>query len=175
MEFLAERVRTLLQASPYHFAYDEVDAAMASGWGNSLIDLQERIAALRAVRHEPDFLSIIDSAKRIANITGEGSTGTVKSSLFHDPAEKRLGDLADLVGQQIDELVGQRHYANALESFAGMAPELENFFQQVMVMVDDEDLRENRRALLRKVGDSVRKIADVTRIVVDRSEYSSRG
>ena len=52
-----------------------------------------------------------------------------------------------------------------------MAPELERFFDDVMVMVDDSSVRGNRMSLLRKVGNAVLKIGDLTKIVVDRSEY----
>ena len=52
-----------------------------------------------------------------------------------------------------------------------MAPELEKFFKDVMVMVDDEAVRRNRIALLQKVGGAVLAIADVTKIVVDRRDY----
>src|SRR5207248_5713904 len=48
----------------------------------------------------------------------------------------------------------------SLQSFAGMAPELEKFFDDVMVMVDDNIIRKNRMSLLRKVGDSARRIAE---------------
>jgi glycyl-tRNA synthetase beta chain len=68
-------------------------------------------------------------------------------------------------------MVAERDYRRALESFAAMAPELETFFDEVMVMVDDPAVRSNRMSLLRKVGNAVLRIADVTRIVVDRSEY----
>jgi len=75
------------------------------------------------------------------------------------------------VTQQIKELITERRYRSALESFAAMAPELETFFKDVMVMVDDEAVRKNRMSLLRKVGGAVMKVADVTKIVVDRSDY----
>ena len=82
-----------------------------------------------------------------------------------------LGDLAGMVAEQIDELIAGRHYRDALQSFAAMAPELETFFKDVMVMVDDEAVRRNRMSLLRKVGSAVGKIADVTKIVVARRDY----
>jgi glycyl-tRNA synthetase beta chain len=169
LEFFAERVRTLLESRG--LAYDEVAAAMEGGWANSLRDLRSRALAFRQVRDERDFLSLLDSAKRIANITAGLPSGTVDATLFAEPAEKRLGDLATLVGSQVDELVGEKRYVAALESFAGLAPDLEVFFDEVMVMVEDEAVKANRIALLRNVGSIVRKIGDVTRIVVDRKEY----
>ena len=75
------------------------------------------------------------------------------------------------MGSQIDEMISGREYRQALESFAAMSGELETFFQDVMVMVDDAQLRSNRIALLGKAGGLTSRIADVTRIVVDRRDY----
>lgn len=168
LAFFAERVKTILEQT---FAYDEVAAAMEGGWASSLTDLSDRVEALRAVREDANFLSILDSAKRIANITAGHDATKVDASKLEHETEKRLNDLADLVGSQIDELITQRNYRVALESFAALAPELEKFFDDVMVMVDDEAVRRNRMSLLRKVGDAVKKIGDVTKIVVDRRDY----
>jgi glycyl-tRNA synthetase beta chain len=171
LTFFAERVRTILEASAWQFAYDEIAAAMEAGWASSLTDLVDRIQAVKSVRDESNFLSILDSAKRIANITaGYTATGVEASRLEHE-TERRLARLADVVTGQIEEMVAERQYRTALESFAAMAPELETFFKDVMVMVDDEQLRANRMSLLRKVGGAAMKIADVTKIVVDRRDY----
>lgn len=172
LAFFAERVRTILEASAYGFAYDEIAAAMEPGWASSLTDLVDRITALKAMRNEPNFLSILDSAKRIANITsGQESAARVDPSKLESDAERRLAELVPLMSDQIDEMIGERNYKLALETFAAMAPELERFFDEVMVMVEDEGVRRNRMALLRTVGNAVMKIADVTKIVVDRREY----
>jgi glycyl-tRNA synthetase beta chain len=172
LAFFAERVRTILEASAYGFAYDEIAAAMEARWADSLTDLVDRITALKAMRNEPNFLSILDSAKRIANITsGQESAERVDPSKLETDVERRLADLAKHVGEQIEEMIAERNYKLALETFAAMAPELETFFDEVMVMVEDEGVRRNRMALLRTVGNAVMKIADVTKIVVDRREY----
>jgi glycyl-tRNA synthetase beta chain len=171
LAFLAERVRTILAASAWQFAYDEIAAAMEAGWAPSLTDLVDRIQAVKAVRDQANFLSILDSAKRIANIT-EGHTSTrVDAAHLEHATERRLAELADVVTDQIGEMIAARDYRNALESFAGLAPELELFFKDVMVNVDDRTVRANRMSLLRKVGGAVMKIADVTKIVVDRRDY----
>jgi glycyl-tRNA synthetase beta chain len=173
LAFFAERVRTLLEASAYGFAYDEIAAAMEAGWASSLTDLVDRAQSVKAMRNEANFLSILDSAKRIANITAGHDSTTVDPRKLEDEAEKRLAALADAVVEQVGELVAQKEYRHAIESFAAMAPELESFFDEVMVMVDDEAVRKNRMSLLRKVGGAVMKIADVTKIVVDRRDYRS--
>jgi len=170
--FFAERIATILEASAWQFAYDEIRAVMESGWLNlPLTDLVDRIAALKAVRDEPDFLSLLDSAKRITNITQDHDSTRVDASLLQEDVERRLNELADLVSSQIAELVSARRYQDALQSFAALAPELENFFKEVMVMVDDPAVRANRKSLLMKTAQAIRPIADVTKIVVDRRDY----
>jgi glycyl-tRNA synthetase beta chain len=171
LAFFAERVRTLLEASQYGFAYDEIAAAMEAGWASSLTDLVDRISAVKAMRDAAGFLHILDSAKRIANITAGHDSTRVDAAKLETESERRLDELASLVGSQIEEMIAERDYRRALETFAAMAPELERFFDEVMVMVDDEALRRNRMSLLRKVGNTVAKIADVTKIVVDRSTF----
>jgi glycyl-tRNA synthetase beta chain len=172
LAFFAERVRTILEASAYGFAYDEITAAMEAGWASSLTDLVDRITALKAMRAEANFLSILDSAKRIANITaGQETASRIDPSKLESDIEKRLAELVAITTDQIEEMIGERDYKRALETFAALAPELENFFDEVMVMVEDEGIRRNRMALLRTIGNAVMKIADVTKIVVDRREY----
>jgi len=171
LAFLAERVRTILAASSWQFAYDEIAAAMDAAWAPSLTDLVDRIQAVKAVRDDSNFLSILDSAKRIANITTGHTSTRVDAAHLEHATERRLAELADVVTSQIAELIALREYRSALESFAALAPELETFFQDVMVNVEDPSVRGNRMSLLRKVGGAVMKIADVTKIVVDRRDY----
>ena len=171
LAFFAERVRTILEASAWQLEYDEIAAAMDAGWASSLTDLVDRANAVKAVRDQANFLSILDSAKRIANITAGHDSTRFETSKLESGTEGRLAQLAELVTAQIDELIANRQYRNALESFAGLAPELETFFQDVMVNVEDDSVRRNRMSLLRKIGGAVARIADVTRIVVDRSDY----
>jgi len=171
LEFFAERVRTLLEASKYELAYDEIAAAMEAGWASSLTDLVDRIQALKDMRGQANFLSVLDSAKRIANITSGHQAGRVDSKLLELDVEKRLAILSAEVRKQIDDMIAERQYRHALESFAAMAPELETFFKDVMVMVDNQAVRQNRMSLLRNIGDAVKRVADVTKIVVDRRDY----
>ncbi|HEX6641831.1 MAG TPA: glycine--tRNA ligase subunit beta [Thermoanaerobaculia bacterium] len=171
LAFLAERVRTILAASAWQFAYDEIAAAMEAPWASSLTDLVDRIQALKDMRNEANFLSILDSAKRIANITAGHTSMRVDDAHLEHDTERRLAGLIDIVNEQIGELVATREYRPALESFAALAPELETFFKDVMVNVDDPAVRANRMSLLRKVGSAVMKIGDLTKIVVDRRDY----
>ena len=97
LAFFAERVRTILEASAYGFAYDEIAAAMEAGWASSLTDLVDRITALKAMRDEANFLSILDSAKRIANITaGQETASRIDPSKLENDIEQRLAELVSI-------------------------------------------------------------------------------
>ncbi len=173
LAFFSERIATILQASE-QFAYDEVRAVMEARWSDLLLtDLTDRVSALKAIRNDGNFLSVLDSVKRIENITADHSATHVDPALIENESEKRLNDLAGLVSEQIGDLITEHRYLKAFESFAGLAPELENFFKDVMVMVDDPNVRSNRKSLLRKVLNGVRQIADLTHIVVDRRDYKA--
>jgi glycyl-tRNA synthetase beta chain len=170
--FFAERVATILEASAWQFAYDEIRAVMESGWLNiPLTDLVDRISALKSIRDEPDFLSLLDSVKRITNITQDHDSTRVDATLFENDVERRLDELADVVSSQIADFASERRYREALTSFAALAPELEKFFDDVMVMVEDERVRANRKSLLMKTAHALKPIADVRQIVVDRRDY----
>jgi len=148
-------VKTILETSAYGFAYDEIAAAMEAGWAGSLTDLVDRITALKRMRDEANFLSILDSGEaHRQHHRGHDSSAVNPSKLEHD-AEKRLNELATVVSAQIDDMIAERDYNNALQSFAAMAGELETFFEEVMVMVEDESVRTNRMSLLRKVANAV--------------------
>jgi glycyl-tRNA synthetase beta chain len=167
LEFIADRVSTVLDTS-FGFAYDEVAAAMSARWSDSLPDLRRRASAFHAARRSSEFLSILDSARRISNITPEGFEGSIDERLIEDDAERKLLRLGSAVQIQINELIAAGDYDGALRSFASMADELESFFDHVMVNVDDDALRKNRLSILQIVGDAVAGIGDVTKIVVDR-------
>jgi glycyl-tRNA synthetase beta chain len=174
LAFFEERLRTLLEISQYGFAYDEIAAAMAAGWASSVSDLVERVRALhdlRADRANLMFLSFLDSAKRIENILAGYNGGPVDPKKFQYPEEQKLYDKAVEILPKIEEAIQSANYHQALSLFALVAKPLEWFFDEVMVMVDEPTIRANRMSLLQNVGQVARRIADVTKIVVDRSEY----
>ena len=123
------------------------------------------------MRGEPNFLSILDSAKRIANITaGHEAASRIDPSKLESDIEKRLVELVcsptpDRRNDRRARL--QARPGDLCRDRAGAG----TFFDEVMVMVEDEGVRRNRMALLRTIGNAVMKLADVTKIVVDRREY----
>lgn len=145
------------------FQYDEVNAVLASGW-NDLVDVEERLTAVKAVRPTENFEPLAASFKRIRNILkqAEFSGGGEIDAALLEP-----GPEADLYGafEQVRKEAAGREYLPALEAIATLRPRVDLFFDKVLVNVSDERIRQNRLTLLDRLLKEFSTIADFSEIV----------
>lgn len=168
LDFLLERARFILREK-HGFAYDEINAAFAAGADN-LSDAVDRVAAIRAIRHTRDFVSLAAAFKRIRNIL-EKSAGkadraqaAVNPGLFREAPERELFAAAQKIGERSTQLRKARQYRQALETISGLRPSVDLFFDKVLVMAEEEDVRRNRIALLGGLLKEFSTIADFSEI-----------
>ncbi len=169
--FLHDRVRYVLGLCGY--AYDEIEAALAAG-GSNLPDLRARVDALHKVRGEPDFLSVVLASKRIVNILKDAPDESLDEGLFREPAERELHAAFQGLRSQVEEAAAAGDYERCLRRIADLAPVLDRFFVDVMVMDKDPDVKRNRIALLQAIDRTVSRTAKLTEVVVDKSEARAR-
>ncbi|HYN20523.1 MAG TPA: glycine--tRNA ligase subunit beta, partial [Thermoanaerobaculia bacterium] len=169
--FLHDRVRYLLGLAGY--AYDEIEAALAVGGGN-LPDLRARVDALHRVREEPDFLTVVLAAKRIANILKDAPEETFEELCMAHPAERDLYAAFQGLQSEVEEAAAAGDYERCLRRIAGLAPVLDRFFVEVLVMDPDPRVRSNRLALLQAIHRTVSRTAKLSEMVVDKVEARSR-
>ncbi len=163
--FFAERLRALLERRGHH--YDEISAVLNVGvW--DFADAADRARALSEARRHMDFRSLILAFKRIRNIVGQDSHGEPNPSLYREDAERVLGIDFLQARQAIAAFVGERHYREAMETIASIAPSLDRFFVDVLVNCPEEDLRRNRLALLASIQKEFTSLADFSEIVVEK-------
>ena len=143
--FLAERSRHLLGRRG--FAQDEIDAAAAVG-GGSLPDLVARLRALQAFREEPDFRSLVLAAKRIFNMVQDFPELELSTEELTGGAERDLAEALHEVRRAVDLAADERRYEDCLRAMVELVPHLDRFFSEVLVMDENESLRDNRIALL---------------------------
>jgi len=172
--FLDDRIRYLLARQG--LAYDEIEAALRvetrPGSGERAPrEIAARARALHEVREEKAFLAVVQSAKRIANITKGQAEQRLDADALQEPAERALHEAHARLAAEIEAAVERRDYAGALRSIAGLADVLERFFVEVMVMADDPRVRENRIALLQGIGGTLSRVARLTEMVVEKAEY----
>ena len=162
LDFFRIRYQNFLQDKGYPF--DVIDAVLSTSF-DQLVDIQHRIDALREAKEWKDFESIVIGFKRAMNIIkGVSSLKKVDPSLFSEIAEKNLfKSLIDAKGK-IDRLLDQRDYPASLLEMSRMKKTIDEFFDKVMVMVEDEAIRNNRLSLLDGIGQLFLRFADFSKL-----------
>jgi len=165
LDFILDRAKFVLRERS-GFSYDEVNAVFRAG-ADDLVDAQKRLQALRAIRRSKNFEPLTVSFKRIRKIIEKSThkdTGSVQADLFENDAERELFTAArDIAGKvQADKRAGQ--YEQALGRIAGLRKSVDRFFEEVMVMAENEAVRRNRLALLSELLREFTTVADFSEI-----------
>jgi glycyl-tRNA synthetase beta chain len=130
------------------------------------LDFDRRVKAVEAFRQLPEAQALAGANKRVSNIlTKQGSDQvgeTVNNSLLQDPAEQALAEQLSKQAENVLPLFEKGDYASALSSLADLHQPVDNFFDSVMVMADDEAIRNNRLALLNRLHNLFLRVADIS-------------
>jgi glycyl-tRNA synthetase beta chain len=167
--FFAERLEFYLREAKGQ-AYDVVKAVLAAG-ANDVRDAVVRAEAVTAVRGSEDFAAVSAAFKRMKNILAQAAEkgiaagGNVEAGLLREPSEQALAERSTAVAEQVKLLSADRGYRAALEAVATLRGPVDAFFDAVMVMAPEPEIRANRLALLRRVLKDFSGIADFSEIV----------
>lgn len=167
-DFLFDRARFIFQQRD-GFAQDEINAALAAG-SDDLVDAAERIRAVREIRQTPNFEPLAVSFKRIRKILAKAGPEEnwrldgVNQELFEHQAERDLHQAAQQAARQAEEYKQARRYREALQQIAELRPQVDQFFEKVMVMAEREDVRRNRLTLLLGLLGQFSTIADFSEL-----------
>jgi glycyl-tRNA synthetase beta chain len=168
LAFLLERAKFMLREKG-GYAYDEINAAFAAG-ADDLVDAAERVAAVKAIRNMKNFAPLAASFKRIKNILEKSAGGsesahaTVNAELLWEPAEKELYAAAQRIGEASRAKKKNKKYREALEAVSELRPAIDEFFDKVLVMVEDKNVRANRIALLANLLKEFSTVADFSEL-----------
>ena len=162
LDFFRVRYQNFLLDKGYPF--DVIEAAISTSF-DDLLDVQYRIDALREAKEWQDFQSIVIAFKRAMNILrGASYKKEVDSSLFTESSEKNLYQSFFKAKERISSHLNKRDYPSALLEMTQLKRPIDEFFDQVMVMVEDEAIRNNRLALLDEIGQLFLRIADFSKL-----------
>src|SRR5882672_11418683 len=167
LDFLLDRAKFVLKEKS-GYAYDEVSAVFRAG-SDDLVDVEKRLKALKAIRKTRNFEPLAVSFKRIRKILEKanlpaGDMQPVNTQLFEKDAERLLYAAVRkaAAGVVVDKRLGK--YQEALEEIAGLRKAVDGFFEEVMVMAEDEAVRKNRLALLAEILREFTTIADFSEL-----------
>ncbi|MBU0481897.1 MAG: glycine--tRNA ligase subunit beta [Proteobacteria bacterium] len=131
---------------------------------DDIIDCSLRIDALAAVQGEETFTILAGSFKRVRNIIKDHKTDRIEQTLLTDPAEKVLYQALQEISSEAAPLLEGQNYQKAMEVILKMKEPVDLFFDKVMVMAEDEKIRNNRLALLTSISHLFLKIGDFSRM-----------
>ena len=167
--FVSDRLRGYFLDRDASLNGSTFDAVMARQPA-SLVDFDRRLAAVQTFARLEQAESLAAANKRIANILKKaGDTGRLKLSkkLLKDDAERTLYNALENAEQKVRPQLEQRQYADALNTLADLRDPVDRFFDDVMVMADDETVRDNRLALLGSLRALFLDVADISRLSLD--------
>jgi len=147
LEFLLDRARFVFREKE-GFSYDEVNAVFRAG-ADELVDARRRLDALRAIRKSKNFEPLTVSFKRIRKILEKaaipaGEAQEVQPDLFEGEAERALHTSMHAAIPRVNQQKRAGQYKEALEVIAALRPDVDRFFDQVMVMAENAGVRKNR-------------------------------
>jgi glycyl-tRNA synthetase beta chain len=162
-EFFQQRLKNIF--IDQGFSYDTVDAVLSAGY-DDFYDAYLRVQSLHDIRPEPDFADLLTAFTRAHNLSRNADSLEVTPGLFADPAENTLFECLSALEEEARIYLTGRDYRAFFAAVAVLKEPLERFFNSVMVMVEDERLRKNRLAILKRLAVLVKRVADLSKIVV---------
>jgi glycyl-tRNA synthetase beta chain len=144
--------------------YDLVDAAMAVGF-DDVPDAYKRAAALEEASVTREFALACTGYIRASRLAGNADHGDVDPALLSEPAEIRLFDALSKSEESIRVMLMEKDYSGVLKALSELAEPIDVFFTDVLVMAEDENVRQNRLALLARIASLARQVADLNRVV----------
>ena len=162
IDFIFDRLKGYCLDKGY--SADEFDAVITVK-PNDPLDFMRRLSAVKAFRQLPEAESLAAANKRIRNILrkSESPVAATVGALI-EPAELQLLESANLAAVAIAPLLAQHDYAATLTYLAALRQEVDAFFDGVMVMCDDLELRAHRLALLNLLSEQFLTCADISKL-----------
>ncbi|HEY8608808.1 MAG TPA: glycine--tRNA ligase subunit beta [Noviherbaspirillum sp.] len=162
-EFIYDRLRGLLRERGY--AQNAVEAVIAQQ-PDCLDNIIERLDAVKSFAALPEAESLAAANKRITNILKktEAVTTGVQQSLLKEQAEQGLYSAMTRLQPQVDAAFARGDFSGTLKSLAALRNDVDAFFNDVMVMAEDAQLRNNRLALLSGLHGMMNRVADISKL-----------
>ncbi len=162
MGFMEQRVEFILSSSGY--AQDLIKSVLSISSHRPLRTIAGRLDALRGFREEEGFAGFLLAIKRVNNIVPKTELPSVKEALFSQEEEKNLHSVFMALRDRIARLVQEENFPEALKTLAEVTEAVNNFFDKVLVMDKQEEIKMNRLSLLREIWKTASSIADFSKL-----------
>lgn len=165
MEFFKQRLRNLLMDQGIR--YDVIDAVFADKRNDDMVDLAVRCKALAAYVEAGNAEPLVQVSVRVSNLCKKiEKEVAISGALFKDESENKLHEVVAAVSKEIIPEIVLYDYAAVLKAGEKVIEPVNAFFDNVMVMDEDENVKNNRLALLEEVRGIVNAVGDLSLLVL---------
>jgi glycyl-tRNA synthetase beta chain len=164
LEFFKGRFQNMLLVELH--PYDVIDAVLSTGI-DDIVSTYEKIAAMEAFKSRNDYQQLALTFKRVENITRGYEEGAVHPEIFCTSEEKNLHENFLTVKKNVLMFISKANFEQALIELARLQKPVDTFFETVLVMAEEDDLRFNRLSLLKGISVLFHKLADFSKIVTE--------
>ena len=162
IDFFIGRIKNIF--SDKGIRYDIIESITNIGI-QDIYDLSVRAEQLNDYIVRKGLTEVVVTFNRVINLADKSTNTEVKKELLQEKEEIELYEAFSKIEEEVLRLIDKKEYDKALEQFISLKDAIDNFFDHVMVMVEDDELRKNRLALLGKIAENMLKICDLSKIV----------
>lgn len=165
MEFFKQRLRNLLMDQGIR--YDVIDAVFADKRNDDMVDLAVRCKALADYVEAGNAEPLVQVSVRVSNLCKKiEKEVAISGALFKDESENKLHEVVAAVSKEIIPEIVLYDYAAVLKAGEKVIEPVNAFFDNVMVMDEDENVKNNRLAMLEEVRGIVNAVGDLSLLVL---------
>ncbi len=169
VKFFWSRIENIYENEGYKFDEVKVVIIPSQKLGLKVLgDIKKKLDALQNLRKESSFESITTIFKRASNILNQAKkqklniSDVVKTDLLKEEPERNLYNQYVVIDKQLEELLSNKDYANAINKLNDIKPYLDNFFEKVMVMCEDENIKINRISLINYITEKFNSFVNLS-------------
>ena len=162
VEFFVERVKNLFK--DLGIRYDVIDAVLNNNL-DDISDIHTRALELNRWLQKDELVEMLTAFNRVSTLAQKATGDMVKEELLKEDAEMKLYNSFKEIKSNVESLLKDKKYNEALDAFATLRPLVDNLFDNVMVMDKDEAIKENRLGLLKQIYSTMLTICDLSKIV----------
>lgn len=162
MDFFIRRIKNMF--SDKGIRYDLIEAVVHRDI-DDIYDMKVRADQLNEWLENEDLTEVLTAFNRVATLGKDSETEEVSRELLAEEEEINLYNSFNSIEDELLEYIEQKEYNKALEILASLREPIDSFFDKVMVMVEDEEVKNNRLGLLRKIYNTMMKICDLSKII----------
>jgi glycyl-tRNA synthetase beta chain len=162
LQFFESRIEPVFSDQGY--GHDLVQSILSLSLNVQLSNVKERLDAIQEFKEHKFYNDFLTAIKRVNNILPKKTVPECNPELIREEPEKQLKDHLDSVLSRLPDLLKDKKYAGAMDLFTSLTAPINSFFDSVLVMDKNEEIKQNRLSLLSDIWKTISTVADFSQL-----------